>query len=151
MRRALVHLCLGNNRLTRSSSPPSPTTQSYANRDFPVYCEWPRTGGDSCAHFVSAICRLDFKGPFGAIVSRFARYLHFSKIVPVSSTMQMLVSRIPWARHSSMKSVSGRNKWDLARLPVLRPTRAAGSGDRSSVRGVRLPSPHWDPQTARSS
>src|SRR5260370_13741855 len=32
MRRALVHSCLGNNRLVRSSSPPSPTTQSYAKR-----------------------------------------------------------------------------------------------------------------------
>jgi pimeloyl-ACP methyl ester carboxylesterase len=28
-----------DNRLVGSSSPPSPTTQSYANRDFPVYCE----------------------------------------------------------------------------------------------------------------
>ena len=36
IRRALVHSCLGNNRLVRSSSPPSPTTQSYANRDFPA-------------------------------------------------------------------------------------------------------------------
>jgi hypothetical protein len=26
--------CLGNNRLVGSSSPPSPTTQSYVNRDF---------------------------------------------------------------------------------------------------------------------
>src|SRR5689334_7005008 len=31
-------------RLVGSSSPPSPTTQSYANRDFPVQCESPRTG-----------------------------------------------------------------------------------------------------------
>jgi hypothetical protein len=36
MRRALV---LGNNRLVGSSSPPSPTTQSRANRDFPARCE----------------------------------------------------------------------------------------------------------------
>jgi signal transduction histidine kinase len=39
MRRALVHSYFGNNRLVRSSSPPSPTTQSYTNRDFPVQCE----------------------------------------------------------------------------------------------------------------
>jgi hypothetical protein len=32
MRGALVHSCLGNNRLVRSSSPPSPTTQSHENK-----------------------------------------------------------------------------------------------------------------------
>jgi two-component system, NtrC family, sensor kinase len=37
-RRALVHSCLGNNRLVGSSSPLSPTTQSRANRDFPARC-----------------------------------------------------------------------------------------------------------------
>jgi hypothetical protein len=43
------------NRLVGSSSPPSPTTQSCANGDFPIRCELPRTGGDSCTHFVSAL------------------------------------------------------------------------------------------------
>ena len=58
-----------DNRLVGSSSPPSPTTQSPSNRDFPVLYEKPRFGGDSCAHFVSAGCRLDFRGRFGAFVS----------------------------------------------------------------------------------
>jgi hypothetical protein len=58
-----------NNRLVRSSSPPSPTTQSRATRDFPVLREWPRTGGDSCAHFVFTFCRVDLRGRFGALVS----------------------------------------------------------------------------------
>src|SRR5207253_6361587 len=69
MRRALVHSCLGNNRLVRNSSPPSPTTQSCANGDFPVQCESPRTGGDLCTHFASAICRLNCSDRFGAFVS----------------------------------------------------------------------------------
>ena len=47
----------------------SSTTQSYANRDFPVHCEMPRTGGVSYSHFVSASSRLDFSGCFGAFVS----------------------------------------------------------------------------------
>jgi hypothetical protein len=55
--------------LVRSSSPPSPTTQSCANGDFPVQCESPRTGGDLCTHFVSAICRLNCRDRFGAFVS----------------------------------------------------------------------------------
>jgi hypothetical protein len=58
-----------DNRLVGSSSPRSPTTQSPSNRDFPVLYENPRIGGDSCAHFVSAGCRLDFRGRFGAFVS----------------------------------------------------------------------------------
>jgi hypothetical protein len=49
MRRALVHSCLGNNRLVRSSSPPSPTTQSCANGDFPVQCESPDGQGVALA------------------------------------------------------------------------------------------------------
>jgi hypothetical protein len=43
-----------DNRLVVSSSPPSPTTQSCANGDFPVQCESPRIGGDLCTHFISA-------------------------------------------------------------------------------------------------
>ena len=57
-----------DNRL-RSSSPPSPTTQSPSNRDFPVLYEKPPIGENSCAHFVSTGCRLDFRGRFGAFVS----------------------------------------------------------------------------------
>jgi hypothetical protein len=55
--------------LVGGSSPLSPTTQSPSNRDFPVLYENPRIGRDSCAHFVSAGCRLDFRGRFGAFVS----------------------------------------------------------------------------------
>jgi len=69
MRRALVHSCLGNNRLVASSSPPSPTTQSCTNGDFPVQCESPRIGGDLCTHFISAICRLDCRDRFEVFVS----------------------------------------------------------------------------------
>ena len=69
MRRALVHSCLGNNRLVRSSSPPSPTTQSYANRDFPARPRIAPDRRDSWAHFISASYRLDFRGRFGALVS----------------------------------------------------------------------------------
>src|ERR1700693_6376770 len=42
---------------------PGPTTHSYANRDFPVHCEIPRTGGDSCSHFVSEVL-IKFQRPF---------------------------------------------------------------------------------------
>jgi hypothetical protein len=48
---------------------PGPTTQSHANRDFPVHCEMPRTGGHSCSHFVSASHRFVFSGCFGGFVS----------------------------------------------------------------------------------
>jgi hypothetical protein len=41
-----------DNRLVGSSSPPSPTTQSPSNRDFPVLYENPRIGGG----FVRAFC-----------------------------------------------------------------------------------------------
>src|SRR5580700_10619677 len=58
-----------HNRLVGGSSPPGPTTQSNANRDFPVHCEITRTGGDSRSHFVSASYRLDFSGRFGNVVS----------------------------------------------------------------------------------
>ena len=58
-----------DNRLVAGSSPPSPTTQSCAHGDFPVRCESPRTGGDLCTHFVSAICRLDCRERFGVFVS----------------------------------------------------------------------------------
>ena len=54
---------------TGSQSTASSTTQPYANRDFPVHRELARTGGDSCVLFVSASCRLDFRGPYGAFVS----------------------------------------------------------------------------------
>jgi len=62
MRRALVHSCLGNNRLVASSSPPSPTTQSCTNGDFPVQCESPRTAQTEISQFnanrpeLAAIC-----------------------------------------------------------------------------------------------
>src|SRR6516164_9530832 len=58
-----------DNRLVGGSSLPSPTTQSCAHGDFPVRCESPRTGGDLCTHFVSAICRLDCRERFGVFVS----------------------------------------------------------------------------------
>jgi len=51
-----------DNRLVDGSSLSGPTTQSPSNRDFPVLYEKPRIGGDSCAHFVSACCRLNFRG-----------------------------------------------------------------------------------------
>jgi hypothetical protein len=54
---------------TGSQSTASSTTQPYANRDFPVHRELARTGGGSCVLFVSASCRLDFRGPYGAFVS----------------------------------------------------------------------------------
>jgi len=56
-------------RLVGGSSPPSPTTHSRSNGDFPVQCESPRIGGDLCTHFISAICRLDCRDRFGAFVS----------------------------------------------------------------------------------
>src|SRR6516165_5885701 len=79
--KAVVHVTLGtslatsgplaqyselatDNRLVGSSSPPSPTTQSCTNGDFPVQCESPRISGDLCTHFISAICRLDCRDRF---------------------------------------------------------------------------------------
>jgi hypothetical protein len=54
---------------TGSIATASATTQSCANGDFPVQCESPRTGGDLCTHFVSAICGLDCRERFGVFVS----------------------------------------------------------------------------------
>ena len=52
-----------------SSSPPSPTTQSYANRDFPVHCELPRISGLPCVHVVSAEGHSNLSRLSGAFVS----------------------------------------------------------------------------------
>src|SRR6516225_1842066 len=46
-----------DNRLVGSSSPPSPTTQSCANGDFPVQCESPR--GEHVNHFETVRQRKD--------------------------------------------------------------------------------------------
>ena len=41
----------------------------HGQATFQACREKPRIGGDSCAHFVSAVCRLNFRGGFGAFVS----------------------------------------------------------------------------------
>jgi len=118
MRRALVHSCLGNNRLVRSSSPPSPTTQSCANGDFPVQCESPRTGGDLCTHFVSAICRLNCWDRFGAFVSAPQnRVSRRRRLALVETRFECYVSGM------ESQAFSCR---------CLRLSRAVGSGDPSS-------------------
>src|SRR5580700_7708894 len=58
-----------HNRLVGGSSPPGPTTQPYANGDFSVHCEMPRTGEIRTRLFVSTSHPLDFGGCFGAFVS----------------------------------------------------------------------------------
>jgi hypothetical protein len=58
-----------DNRLVRSSSPPSPTTQSRANRDFLKYRKMPAFGGLIFGRLVSGMRHLAFRGRFGARVS----------------------------------------------------------------------------------
>jgi hypothetical protein len=43
------------------------TTQSCANGDFPVQCESPRIGGDSCTHFCLRDLSIGFPRPFRGI------------------------------------------------------------------------------------
>src|ERR1700722_6401437 len=65
-----ISLLAGNSVAeTRSTWTASATTQSYANRDFPVHCEMPR----NWRGFVRAFCLCELsigdEGPFGAFVS----------------------------------------------------------------------------------
>ena len=84
--KAVVHVTLGtslatsgplaqyselatDNRLVGSSSPPSPTTQSRANRDFPNCRGMTRISRVSCARFVSFKREVCLRGHSGAFVS----------------------------------------------------------------------------------
>jgi hypothetical protein len=89
--------------------PPGPTTQSRTNRDFPVLYEKPRIGGDSCAHFVSAGCRLDFRGRFGAFVSALQnrvsarqRPMRFTDSMSTVPGAMLLCASLPYGRKGAL-------------------------------------------------
>jgi len=80
-----------HNRLVGGSSPPSSTTQSPSNRDFLVLDEKPRIGGDSCAHFVSAGCRLDFRAAKNTCLAIYSRAVNAE-----ASLADVLATNFSW-------------------------------------------------------
>ena|SRR6516164_9250821 len=59
----------GHSVIGAPGAPAGTTTQSHANRDFPVSCKKRRIGGVSCGRFVSADDQLNVTGLFYAVVS----------------------------------------------------------------------------------